>query len=796
MVSLGEVKKIFKESLIVLSYFLTINFIFTNAGSWSEKLNELFALFSFIVFLILLFSSLENFWEKFRPLFFLLIFLAFFFFVKVEREIRLVVLGIFLIFIDLILRKGGIHRPLFSILTISTTFFLLFTIFIKNLPPLWFFLQYISQIFSKNVAKITGQNLLFGATASGLYITTLFILLLLAYFILSEGRKWSFFIFLSVLTLFLNSLYIILSLPILSLTTKIFKAYIVPTDISVIYILFLFLPLFLLPKGKVKVKELQVELDKNNFIYLFVGAVFVFLSCFLLNYHLVYDKKEKIFLFEEGYLNWEKPDFEKYGGRSWGMFGMLPEFLENIGFEVKKDKIINDKALEKVKILVIINLNKKLSAQEKHSIWNFVKNGGSLLCLGDHTGMQGIREPFNEILKPYGIEFNFDCGHYLKKRWSNDFEFMNHPITFNLCSDEDTGISVGASLKTFPSVIPVIIAKYGFSDRGNPNDPRNGYLGDIKYTNGELLGDIVLVAEKKYKKGKILVFGDTSSFQNLSLTKNPLFVERVFRYLSSQSNWIWKNKNYLSISIFLIGLIIFFSKLRNIFAYGILLLGIALGYQIGGFLNKNNYQSNILSLPKIALIDISHLERISLEPALETGILGITTNLIRNRYNPLILRKFSEKTLFRSKIFISIAPSKNFTKKEIAGIKEYIRKGGIFILSVGYGEKEGSKNLLETFGLEILNIPLGPVSPNKNSVGVQFYNAYPINIKGNSRIICKYKNEDRVYPLIVYKDYGKGKFLLIGDSNFLCDSNLENINYYLKENISFLKMLLQGELFK
>lgn len=793
--NLTELNEIIKETLIVLFYLFTVNILSKNIGNWHGKLNDMFASMSFFAFSMLLFSSLKDSWNKIRFQSFILVFLvACFIFLRVETEIKFIVLGIFLLSMDLILRKNGIHKPILSVLTFWLIFYIIFIIFTKNIPAFWYFLQYISQTFSKNIAKLIGKNLFLGATPSGIYITILFVLLILAYFALSERRKGNFLIILSLLTVFLNSLYLALHFPILSILTKIFKTYIFPTDISIIYILLLSIPLFFLLK-KVQVEELPLKLEKNNFRYLFICIILIFFSFFLLNYHPIKNKKGGIYLFEEGYLNWDKPDFERYGGRSWGMFGMLPEFLRNIGFEVKKDRIINKKNLKETKVLVLMNLNRKLNFEERKTIWDFVQEGGSLLCLGDHTGMQGIRDPFNELLKPYKIEFNFDCGHYLKRRWKNDFEFMNHPITFALKSEEDTGIGVGASLKAFFTVIPVIIAKYGFSDRGNPNDPKNGYLGDRKYKNGELLGDIILVAEKRHKKGKVLVFGDTSSFQNLSLTRNPLFVERVFRYLSSESNWILRNKNSIFILIFLIGLFIFFQKLRNIIAFGILLLVIALSYQFSKYLNKK-YQTNVLSLPQIVFIDLSHLERISLEPVLETGTLGITTNLIRNGYNPVILKEFSKKALFKSKIFMSIAPSKNFTGKEIGVIKEYIREGGIFILSVGYEEKKGSENLLKTFGLDILNIPLGPVPPNKNSAGVQFYNAWPIIINKETKVICRYKNKDKNYPIIVFNSYGKGKFILVSDSNFLCDVNLENINYYFKENISFIKMLLHGEFFK
>lgn len=709
-------------------------------------------------------------------------------------EIKFVAIAIFLFLLDLILKKNNIHEPILSVLFLFTFFCLIFTIFIKNIPPIWDLFQFISQIFSKNIGKVIGKDLLLNATASGLYITIFFILFI-AYLIISERKKWNFFVYLMLLAMMLNGLYIATQSSILLFLTRFLKISMTPTDIPLIYILVLSIPLFFLFKRKIPVKELSIELKKNHWRYLFM--VSIFLSFFFLNYHPIRNKEGKIYLFEEGYFNWDKPQFEKYGGRSWGMFGMLPGFLRNIGFEVKKDRIINKETLKETKVLVLINLNKKLNKEEKETIWDFVKEGSSLLCLGDHTGMRGIRDPFNDLLKPYGIEFNFDCGHYLKNGWKNDFEFMNHPINWGLKHDDDTGIGIGASLKTSFFTTPIIVAKYGFSDRGNPNNPKNGYLGDRRYKSGELLGDIVLVAERKYKKGKVLVFGDTSPFQNLSLATNPFFVEGVFRYLSCDSYRIVNNIKIISLFLLVIALTIFFlSNLRyDTIAYSCLLLAILLSHFVSESINKRD-KSNLLSIPKIAFIDFSHLERIDLKYTFERSVLGLIANLIRNGYNPLMLKEFSTTNLQKGDLIISIAPSKRFSKKEVNFIKKLVKNGKKFFLSVGYKEKEGAENLLKAFGFDILNIPLGPVQPDKNNCEIRFYNAWPLKIDNNTRNICHYKNGREDYPLIAYKNYGKGKFVVIGDSNFLCDGNLENIDYYVKENILFLKILFKGEIFK
>jgi hypothetical protein len=168
----------------------------------------------------------------------------------------------------------------------------------------------------------------------------------------------------------------------------------------------------------------------------------------------------------------------------------------------------------------------------------------------------------NDLLKTAGIQFNFDSAHYLKDGWDHAFELMPHTINSTVENEDDVGISIGASLTLSPfKAKPVILAKYGFSDTGNWLNKQNAYLGDRWYNSGELLGDIILVAEAKFDKGKILVFGDTSSLQNGALARSFTIVDDVFRWLATPQNHNWRHLQTLMGAITLlvaVGLLIFF----------------------------------------------------------------------------------------------------------------------------------------------------------------------------------------------------------------------------------------------
>jgi hypothetical protein len=168
------------------------------------------------------------------------------------------------------------------------------------------------------------------------------------------------------------------------------------------------------------------------------------------------------------------------------------------------------------------------------------------------------------------------------------------------------------------------------------------------------------------------------------------------------------------------------------------------------------------------------------------------------------------------KIQIFISPVKKFNQNEIQSLDEYLQNGGTVIWSVGYQDKEGSQNILDKYGFDLDNIPLGPIQKSEtlcrdmpttyhdtttnidtmaclNNIHPKFHEAWPIIIRRDvppARLIdtiCTGYN----YPVIVSKTIGKGKFILISDHGFLLSENIESENKYSEENILFLKNILK-----
>lgn len=130
-----------------------------------------------------------------------------------------------------------------------------------------------------------------------------------------------------------------------------------------------------------------------------------------------------------------------------------------------------------------------------------------------------------------------------------------------------------------------------------------------------------------------------------------------------------------------------------------------------------------------------------------------------------------------------IAPSREFSSKEILVLKDYMEKGGKIIWSVGWEEMEASRSFLKEFNLEIDSIPLGPAEVQIGNIKAQFVEAWPVTGGDSSKQVFV---EKWGYPIVLFQPVGKGGVLIIGDSQFLLSKNIESYKQHNLNNIRFV----------
>ncbi len=492
--------------------------------------------------------------------------------------------------------------------------------------------------------------------------------------------------------------------------------------------------------------------------------------------------------------NWSLPSYSaRFGQAGMGMFGLLPEYLKTRGYRTALlEGPVTGETLRDTSILAIFNPKTKFTPEEKRLIHDFVKQGGGLVVAGDHTDVSGVMKPINDLIEPFNIVLEFDTALPLTSGWVNCLEKRPHAITRPLDHDYETSIWVGASLGVKLPAEPVIVGKRGWADLGDYANVKRAFLGDYRRGPEEQLGDLVLAAHSPHGRGKVLVFGDTSTFQSGVLTANHHFINGIFDWLNKKRV---PRPAGLRISIALVlicaGALFVGGRLSPAGALAwIMILGLGPGAIMQG---AGNHAQAVPArseskVYQTALIDISHHGRFSLSASADGSIFGLGINLMRNRYLPLYLREFSPEALGRSDLLFVIAPSSAFTPKEAATLTRYMENGGTIFWCAGWEEADASRSFLDPLGLSVDSIPLGRGTVDAGRYKAEFLEAWPVTGGSEEAAVLARKFD---YPVILHQPVGKGGLILIGDSEFLHSRNLESYrDDYRLNNIRFFRYLL------
>jgi hypothetical protein len=665
---------------------------------------------------------------------------------------------------------------------------------------------------------------------------------------------------------------------------------------------------------------------------------------------------KKIVISDRLYGNFLKPQNGDYGHLSIGMYGDITPFIESLGGRAVVTSDLSDNELSDADALVLIYPNKPLADDsvdrtlhvadrylgwsassmvqqaQLARIWKWVDNGGTLLVMGEHTIYdeslpRQTRSYLNEILAPSAIRVNFDSAMFEIGGWLQSYQALSHPIT---AGTEDSrnqfGVVIGASLDVKFPARPVLVGRWGWAD---PGDEGNGasMMGNHHYDPGERLGDMILIAEQSYGKGRLVAFGDPSNVTNgITIGAHP-FNGRLYSYLThnpatdkdGMGDTPQSPRRQALGALLALALIVLLARNPAPLATAaiVLLMSLSLWFwnaQVAAtaqvipdgnkilpheiYKEKGKLQPSYKSL---AYIDNAHLGFFSEESWRPDGTMGLAMNLMRNDYLTLMApdlkreRLLDEsvpgRTVCKASLLVLTAPTKPLTAKERQTLRDYVSAGGELVMTIGWDRYESNRDLLADFGYYLEKIPLSAIPPDvvdaarrakadyeildvgvgaaanqgcyifdlqkgddawevyvsvnggvleqrqhtRDSlhhamvlrgaippeplgffkvpylgdlgVYVRFHSAWPIRCSDPHSVVAVVGRDE--FPLIIWRPYGtqsdpeqwKGKVVLIGDSEFATNQNLENEGGQpfegLRENADFwrwfISFYLRGE---
>ena len=499
----------------------------------------------------------------------------------------------------------------------------------------------------------------------------------------------------------------------------------------------------------------------------------------------------RLLFLERGVVSFTKPDYTRFGRGASGMYGFFSDYARLFGCEAEVVSEIPT-SLDPTQILVITNLDEPMTSDEMERIWDFVRIGGKMWVLGDHTFIKNGRNHINDLLEPCHISLHHDSAQFFPQGWFHSYRMRQGTAFSTLSGQAENRLSilVGASLELAPPARPLIMGRFAYGDWGvtSPNDNR-GYIGDFEYQATERLGDLALVAGEQVGKGRVLVFGDTTSFFNNNLSRSYELLRSALTWFGEPARYGWFAGRIagLIVGFAMIGLLLASLVARQVPAPMLLIPLAMVSFAVhrpGGLLP---FDTDV-ARDRMAVIDFSHHPYASKHSSMDNGLYGLSINFLRYGMLPVTQNHWDSKMLDHANLLFLNAPRRPFSAQHVQDIRTFMERGGTVLLACGAQHYENCRTLLDPVQLRIRNVPLGRFF-DRSAFGqpIQYFSAWPIEVAHPDASVLSMYND---WPLIVDVPVGAGHFILVADSEFFHNRNLESLERYAIQNIEFVRNLL------
>jgi len=251
------------------------------------------------------------------------------------------------------------------------------------------------------------------------------------------------------------------------------------------------------------------------FVLVFVG---VFLFCFGWLWDPAGRRKEGRILVDEFHSTWEpidRPfDMEWYGEQSGYNYACIYDYCSRFYRMGRLQARIDDAAVQDCDVLVIKVPTSRYAPEEVAALERFVKKGGGLLLIGEHTNVFDTGTHINDIARRFGFRFRYDClfdiDAVFEQRWQPPV--VAHPIVQNLPSFD---FAVSCSISPGASLGRAVIRSTGLRNLPADYHVSNFYpqVEDHAYSR---YGAFVQLWVTRRGAGRVAAFPDSTVFSNFS----------------------------------------------------------------------------------------------------------------------------------------------------------------------------------------------------------------------------------------------------------------------------------------
>jgi len=252
-------------------------------------------------------------------------------------------------------------------------------------------------------------------------------------------------------------------------------------------------------------------------------------------------------LLDESHSRWERTDnpynTDWYGHESGYNYYCIAEYLKHFyAFEVNMTGALTPQKLSAFDVLILKTPTESYSREELEAIEAFVRGGGGLFALGEHTNVFGSSSFLNPVIEPFGIAFRGDVILDIERKWEQVYfspKLGVHPAISRMPFDR---FAVSCSIASDWRRTRPVIRSTGLWSLPSDYAAANFYpkVEDKTYARFGAF-DQMVTAEPG--RGRVAAFGDSTVYSNFAAFypgKAEKLVGTV-AWLNRSNRWNWIN---------------------------------------------------------------------------------------------------------------------------------------------------------------------------------------------------------------------------------------------------------------
>lgn len=486
--------------------------------------------------------------------------------------------------------------------------------------------------------------------------------------------------------------------------------------ISLIPLIFL-LPAFIKFTDINSLKLPPIHLNRRTLLMAISVFIFTFSIIGILGFHDPGTRKDGKILIDEGHSDWEwttkKFDTEWYGQQSTYNYYCLADYLNHFYHVEQKSESLTVNLLKDYDILMIKTPTEPFSSNEISAIKDFVKQGGGLFIIGDHTNVFGITTNLNPIAEQFGLRFRYDGQYDVSGELSvyKRPKILPHPVVQYM----PPFLFASGCMMEAPLNADNVIVGYGIKSLYLDYSRKDFFPENAGNKETMEFGLFLQAAGVKYGKGRVLGFTDSTVWSNFFM-----FIPGKPELLLGCFQWLNRKNSIFGISTYIFLLLTFFSLLTSIYLFikfktmsyspvtvFVLIFTIPISVLIMERMNKINYP---VPEPHTRFVQVNfeydhseyELPNLHITRSREQSLATFYVTLQRLGHVPKVQFSFQE-ALNNGDALVIANPDKSFSPEEIEYFYNYLKEGGKALILTD-GHQAGINQLLKPVDMSVLPI--------------------------------------------------------------------------------------------